>query len=125
MYFEILSQSRLHCSLAILRCRGLVSVLIADKVYCLFWCGLSKQVDSTKACTLQAAGYIYIDFRLFRDRSQVQKPRTRQVVFGPVYTIPNYFSYRINFHSDGKICACLHYTVSLGSEVILSLQNWY
>ena len=27
--------------------------------------------------------------------------------------MPDYFSYRINFHSDGKIRGCLHYTVSL------------
>ena len=29
---------------------------------------------------------------------------------GPVYTIPDYFSYRINSHSDGNIRGCLHYT---------------
>ena len=42
---------------------------------------------------------------------------------GLVYTIPDYFLYSINFHSDGKIRGCLHYTVLLRSEVIHSQQK--
>ena len=31
--------------------------------------------------------------------------------------------YRINFHSDGNIRGCLHYTAQLHSEFVLSLQK--
>ena len=31
--------------------------------------------------------------------------------------------YRINFHSDGKIRGCLHYTASFRSEIILPIQK--
>ena len=37
--------------------------------------------------------------------------------------MPNYLSYRINFHSDGKIRGCLHYTASFRIELILPLQK--
>ena len=39
---------------------------------------------------------------------------------GPANTIPDCFSYRINFHSDGNIRGCLHNTASLLSELVLA-----
>ena len=50
-------------------------------------------------------------------------PLDASQLFGPIYTIPDYFSYRIRFHSDGKIRGCLHYTASFRSELILPIQK--
>ena len=37
---------------------------------------------------------------------------------GPVYTIPDYFSYRINFYSEVKKQGCLHYAASLYCQLM-------
>jgi hypothetical protein len=36
----------------------------------------------------------------------------------PVYIIPDYFSYRINFHSEVKKQGCLHYADSLFCQLM-------
>ena len=48
---------------------------------------------------------------------------TKVANYGLVYTIPDYFSYRINLYSDRKSRGRLYYTVSLRNEVIVSLQK--
>jgi hypothetical protein len=40
------------------------------------------------------------------------------IFFGPVYTIPEYFSYRINFYSEVKKQGCLHYAASLCCQLM-------
>jgi hypothetical protein len=37
---------------------------------------------------------------------------------GPVYTIPDYFSYRINFYSEVKKQECLHYAALLCCQLM-------
>ena len=37
---------------------------------------------------------------------------------GPVYTLPDYFSYRINFYSEVKKQGCLHYAASLCCQLM-------
>jgi hypothetical protein len=66
-------------------------------------------------CGQPNGGPINISFiRAFYDLF-VLTARAERAVLGPVYTIPDYFPYRINFHSEVKNNGTCLYTVHAAS----------